>query len=58
MLDTDRGSSTTGQTWGRVHPCNGADALVGGQFPDKFSTEWHCLEDVSPEEFTDEMTDT
>jgi hypothetical protein len=39
MLDTDRGSSTTGQTWGRLQDCNGADALVGGQFPDKFSTE-------------------
>jgi hypothetical protein len=24
---------------GRLQDCNGADALVGGQFPDKFSTE-------------------
>jgi hypothetical protein len=23
----------------RLQDCNGADALVGGQFPDKFSTE-------------------
>jgi hypothetical protein len=41
----------------RLQDCNGADALVGGQFPDKFSTGWHCLEArASPREFTDEMT--
>jgi hypothetical protein len=55
MLDTDRGSSSTGTNMGRrLQDCNGADALVGGQFPDKFSTGWHCLEArASPREFTD-----
>jgi hypothetical protein len=61
MLDTDRPRQQyLGQTWGRrLQDCNGA-ALVGGQFPDKFSTEgWHCLEDrVHRRGVTDEMTDT
>jgi hypothetical protein len=44
----------------RLQDCNGADALVGGQFPDKFSTEGGTVSNRVHRrgEFTDEMTDT
>jgi hypothetical protein len=42
----------------RLQDCNGADALVGGQFPDKFSTEVALRRVHRRGEFTDEMTDT
>jgi hypothetical protein len=57
MLDTDRGSSTTGQTWGAVYRTAMALMLWSVASSRTSSAPGGTVSKMR-EEFTDEMTDT